>query len=383
MRVLIDFTQIPRQKTGVGIYAINLINAIAQKNEPTCEYYITVQDDDHDFKRFSNTKIKIIPINSKLFRKLPLRLMFEQIILPIIALCYKINLVHSLHYSFPLACCFTKRIVTFHDLTFFKFPQYHLNFKRHYFSFFIWIAHFLVDKIIVVSESTKNDLITLTSTKSDVVKVVHLGCRNTTTDISQREIQAIKKKYRLPDKYILYLGVIEPRKNISNLILAYSAFQKDHHAFSLVIAGKKGWHYHNVFELVKKHNLQNKIVFTGYVDEHDKDPLIKGSKIFVYPSVYEGFGLPVLEAMKLGIPTIANNGSSIKEIAQGGALLVDTMIPQEIYKALCILMNDAKMYREISRKSKLLSKKFTWEKTAEGTVDEYISMQLPIQSDRH
>lgn len=373
MRILIDFSQIPKQKTGVGIYAINLINEIAKYREQTCEYYITVQDDDDEFQQFDNIKVNIIAINSRLFRKLPLRLMFEQLILPIIALYYKIDLVHSLHYSFPLACFFTKRIVTFHDLTFFKYPQFHLRFKKLYFKFFIRIAHVFVDKIIVVSESTKKDLIALTATKSDIVRVVHLGCSNAARQIGHREIQSIKKKYRLPEKYILYLGVIEPRKNIPSLILAFCKFQKEFKDFSLVIAGRKGWHYQNVFTLAKKHNLKNKIVFTGYIDEYDKDILIKGSKIFVYPSVYEGFGLPVLEAMKLGIPTIANNGSSTKEIAQEGALLVDTMIPQQIYKALCTLTNDADMYRKISEKSKLLSKKFTWKRTAEKTISEYLS----------
>ena len=376
MRVLIDLTQIPIQKTGVGIYAVNLIHEIARR-KPVCEYYITVQDDDTEFYTLDNFEINVIRINSKLFRKHLFRFFFEQVILPIIALYHRIDLVHSLHYSFPLACCFTKRIVTIHDLTFFKYPQLHLKLKRVYFKFFILIAHVFVDKIIVVSESTKKDLTTFTSTKSGVVRVIHLGCKDFTRNIGKKEIHAIKNKYCLPDKYILFLGVIEPRKNIENLIRAFYIFQKDHKDFSLVIAGKKGWHYKNVFYLTNKFNLERKIIFPGYVDENDKDPLIKGSRIFVYPSVYEGFGLPVLEAMKMGIPTIANNGSSIKEIAKGGALLVDTMFPEKIYEALSRLVNDQQIYREISEKSILLAKRFTWKKTADRTIEEYLSMLSP------
>jgi glycosyltransferase involved in cell wall biosynthesis len=236
------------------------------------------------------------------------------------------------------------------------------------------VAHFFVDKIIVVSESTKKDLITYTATKSDVIRVIHLGCKDSGRNISEKEIHVIKKKYCLPDKYILFLGVIEPRKNIANLIRAFDIFHRVHRDFSLVIAGKKGWHYNNVFYLAKKYRLDEKIIFPGYVDENDKDILIKGSKIFVYPSVYEGFGLPVLEAMKLGVPTIANDGSSIKEFAQGGALLIDTMYPQKIFEALSALVNDRHMYKEISEKSTLLSKKFTWEKTADRTIKEYLSI---------
>jgi glycosyltransferase involved in cell wall biosynthesis len=375
MRVLIDFTQIPRKKTGVGIYAINLIHEIS-KRKPACDYYITVQDDDLEFDLLNNSDIKVIKINNKIFRRLIFRFIFEQVILPIIALYHRIDLVHSLHYSFPIACSFTKRIVTFHDLTFFKYPQLHLKDKRIYFKFFISIAHLIVDKIIVVSESTKKDLTTFTATKSDIISVIYLGCKDLARNISQKEICEIKRKYCLPEKYILFLGVIEPRKNIANLIRAFYSFQRDHKDFSLVIAGKKGWHYNNVFHLAKQYNLDKQIIFLGYVDENDKDILIKGSKIFVYPSVYEGFGLPVLEAMNLGIPTIASDGSSINEFAKGGALLVDTKDPKQIFDALKALVYDRRLYIEISEKSKLLSKKFTWENTAEQTIEEYLSILL-------
>ena len=373
MRILIDFTQIPVQKTGVGIYAVNLLKELINNNRSE-EIFVTVQDDDAEISQIKNNRVRLIRIKSRIFRRLPFRICFEQIILPFIAFTHKVDIIHSLHYSFPLVCFSKKRIVTIHDLTFFRYPQFHLCIKRNYFKFFIYIAHHFVNKIIVVSESTKKDLVKFTNTRSELVSVIHLGCTEEMPEISKADIEKVRRKYALPDKYLLNLGVIEPRKNIIRLILAFHKIQEYQKEYCLVIAGKKGWLYKDVFLLIKKLELEKKVIFVGFVEEKDKYVLMKGAKIFIYSSVFEGFGLPVIEAMNLGIPTIANNGSSISEFAKKGAILVNTKNVDTISTAICQLINDQELYRHVSKRSKLITKQFTWRETARKTVQEYNSI---------
>ena len=196
--------------------------------------------------------VKLIRIKSRIFRKLPLRFFFEQIVLPIIVLKNKVEIIHSLHYSFPLACFFAKRIVTVHDLTFFKYPQYHLRNKIKYFKFFITIAHLFANKIIVVSESTKRDLLSFTRTKKNKIKTICLGCVDPDYEIRKKDIQTVKRKYGLPDQFMLYLGMIEPRKNIGNLIKAFEKVSRHRNLYHLVIAGKIGWNCQNIRKLIEQ-----------------------------------------------------------------------------------------------------------------------------------
>lgn len=373
-RILIDLTQIPKQKTGAGIYALNLIKEISHAKSPQ-KYFVTIQDDDLEMASAISSSMEVIKINSKIFRFLPFRLIFEQILLPIILLFNKIDIVHSLHYSFPLFSFFAKKIVTVHDLTFFKYPQFHLTFKRIYFKTFLILTPLFVNRIIVVSESTKRDLIRYTNTRSDRIGVIHLGC-NSINDklVTEKKINNIVEKYRLPSKFLLYLGMIEPRKNIISLLKAFSIIRPTKPDYSLVIAGSNGWHYQDVYEMVKQLNLSDYVFFTGYVKEEDKLALIKGSKIFIYPSIYEGFGLPVLEAMSLGVPTITGNGSSLQEIAGGGAILVDIKSPKKIGQSILFLLNTPKAYHSMSNMSKSISLNYSWSKTARLTMRQYNTM---------
>jgi len=371
MNILIDFTQIPKQKVGVGVYAVNLVKQIA-KLDLKNNYYILIQDDEHSLDSSERNNFKLINIQSKIFRKVIFRLLLEQWVIPYIIIKKKIDIIHSLHYSFPLLTFGAKKIVTIHDMSFFLFPKYHEISKRYYFSFFIHLVARLADKIISVSQSTSKDFILLTSARKEKVSVVHLGGGDWSMPSFPRERrELIKKKYGVNGEYLLFVGMIEPRKNLANLILAYDKLLKVNNSYHLVIVGKKGWGYRQVFNLIDDLRLHDKIIFTGFVEEEDKPFIIRDAKIFVYPSKYEGFGIPVLEALSLGIPTVTSNVSSLPEITGGAALLVDPANVDELYLGIKRLLEDETLYQELKKKAVLQASRFSWKKTAQKTIELY------------
>lgn len=371
MNILIDFTQIPKQKVGVGVYALNLVRGIA-KLDLENSYYILIQDDENSLDSLERNNFKLIDIQSRIFRKVIFRFLLEQLFIPYLTVRKRIDVVHSLHYSFPLLTFGAKKIVTIHDMTFFKFPKYHRVIKRYYFKFFTRLVARLADKIISPSESTLKDFILWTGARTEKVSVVHLGGWDWPMPSFPRErIELIKKKYGINGEYLLFIGMIEPRKNVANLILAFDKFLKVNNRYHLVIVGKKGWGYRQVFDLIDELRLYDKIIFTGFVEEDEKPDIIRGAKIFVYPSIYEGFGIPVLEALSLGVPTITSNVSSMPEVAGGAALLVDPTNVDELCLGMKRLLDDETLYQGLKKKAILQARKFSWRKTAQKTIELY------------
>lgn len=372
MKILIDCTQIPLEKTGMGIYAINLISEIHSSDE-TNMYYILIQDDDDEFRFITKSNFILKQIKSGIFRRLFLRFLLEQLYIPYFILKNSIEIIHSLHYSFPLLPLPAKKIVTIPDLTFFKYPQYHVKIKVGYFRLFIRLAAFLADTIITISQSSKTDFLNMFNVNKDKIAVTYLGTTCHRDLLDDEESSCVKEKFSIKNEYILYLGTIEPRKNIKNLIAAFEKITQSGYDGYLVIAGKKGWDVEDVFGFAERVGLKNKIIFTGYVYDNEKAHLIKGAKIFVYPSIYEGFGIPVLEALALGVPTITSNVSSLPEVAGDAALLVDPSNINELFLSMRKLLNNRMLYKNFQERSLAQAKKFSWEITAKETIKVYNS----------
>lgn len=374
MKILIDFTQIPLQKVGVGVYALNLVKEIAKLDYEN-RYYIIIQDDEHSLDDIENQNFKFILVQSKIFRKLIFRFFLEQFIIPYIAIRDNINIIHSLHYSIPLFATGVKRIVTIHDMIFFKFPQYHELIKKYYFRFFTRLSAKLADRIIAISESTKKDFLAIAGAKKDKVVLIYLGKENWShCTFTSEKIEFIKDKYGIKGQYLLFIGTIEPRKNLVKLIDAFKKLLKAEKKYQLVIVGKRGWGYKEIYRKIDDHGLGDEIIFTGFVEEVDKPYIIKGSKIFIYPSLYEGFGIPVLEALTLGVPTITSNVSSMPEIAGNAAFLVDPTDEKAIYSAIKQLLSNQKLYLNYNKRSIIQANKFSWAKTASQTIELYRSL---------
>jgi glycosyltransferase involved in cell wall biosynthesis len=371
MNILIDASQIPLEKTGVGVYADNLIHAILE-TDPRNRYTIVIQDDEKTFADVVQRNIRIVKYPARIFRKLLFRFILEQIFIPLLSLKLKIDVIHSLHYSFPLVAFGRKRVVTIHDMTFFKYPQVHEPCKIFYFRFFILMAARLASRTIVDSESTHRDFIARTDANPETVTTVLPG-RPPTFDRPSAAPQAVitRERFGICGDYILFVGTLEPRKNLFRLILAFARLVTEGIPVQLLALGKKGWGYDPVYRLIEDLGIGNRIVFTGYVDEDEKRHLMKHAKVFVYPSLYEGFGLPLLEALALGLPSVTSNVSSLPEVAGSAAILVDPNDIEAIYRAIRRVLTDEKLRGELSAAARKQARRFSWRTAAKKTIEVY------------
>jgi glycosyltransferase involved in cell wall biosynthesis len=371
MNVLIDATVVTREKAGVGVYAKNLIQEITRIH-PGPRFFLLVQDDDPELDFGDCDNVTMIRVPAKLFRKLPLRFLLEQIFLPMLLIKHRINVVHSLHYSFPLLRFRTRQVVTFHDMTFLNMPEVHQFIKIAYFRFFIRAATRFADKIIFVSASARHDCIARLGPLRVSSSVIHLGKSAAFhPDLAPDEVKRVCVKYGLPEEFVLYVGTIEPRKNLVALVSAFASVRDRHPDLVLVLAGMMGWMYDGLLEAIRRLDLQSRVVFTGFVPEEEKPFLIAGAKVFAYPSLYEGFGIPVLEALACGIPTLTSNISALPEVAGNAALLIDPTNIQELSSALERLLSDQLLRYELKQESLRQAAKFSWGKTAAATLRAY------------
>ena len=224
-------------------------------------------------------------------------------------------------------------------------------------------------KIIAISDNTKQDLIHFFPIAKQKTIVVPLAVHRRYRAIKdQRAIKEALKKYNLPSRFILFVGTIEPRKNIVRLIKAYAIIAKKMGIPPLILVGKKGWNYQEIFKIVKESALEKKVIFTGYVSDHNLPYLYNAADLFVYPSLYEGFGLPVLEAMTCGTPVITSNISSLPEVVDQSALLINPNSISEISCALERLLSDAVLREKLSNDGLTRAESFSWLRTAEQVL---------------
>lgn len=261
-----------------------------------------------------------------------------------------------------------KVIVTIHDLVYKKYPET-VNFDIEKFSTEVEYSIKHSNLIIVVSEATKKDILENFNISQNKIEIVSPGIylEDYNKIYLKEQIDTVKNKYGLSSNFILYLGTIEPRKNITNIILAFEKYKmiSNDKNLKLVIAGRKGWKYEKIFETYKNSKVKKDIKFINYIDEEDKIILYKLAKLFVFPSLYEGFGMPVLEAMAAGIPVITSNVSSLPEVAGEGAILVNPHSVEEIEEGINKIINGDKIFvEELITQGKEQAKKYTWEKSA-------------------
>jgi glycosyltransferase involved in cell wall biosynthesis len=372
MNILIDFSQIPKKKVGVGVYALNLIRQLALLDQRN-HYVVLIQDDDDCLDGIWGTNFHKFKLNHRIFRYFLFRVVLEQILIPILIQLRRIDVVHSLHYSFPFVRSRARIVVTIHDMTFFLYPKYHLRSKIIYFRFFIKQLARRADAVIAVSESTKRDFVRLMGASPKKVTVIPLGRppaedRSLAQSTNPEEVFA---KFGIRRPYLLYVGTMEPRKNIQRLIRTFGCLYNHWPQGQLVIAGTKGWDYKPIFESVCKLRLQQRVAFLGYISDIEKYCLMTHAVGFVYPSLYEGFGLPVLEAMSLGTPTLTSNRSSLPEVARQAALLINPEDETQLLAGLLTFITEPDFCAILSRRAKARSNFFRWRYTAQATLNLY------------
>jgi glycosyltransferase involved in cell wall biosynthesis len=373
MKVLIDATGITRKKAGVGVYARNLIDKLIAAG--TMHLFLVVQDDDPDFDYADLAHVTVLKMPARWLRMIPLRVLFEQTVLPLLIRKYRVDVVHSLHYSFPLFRFGVPAAVTIHDMTSLLMPEVHKGLRMRYHSFFIRRACRWADGLIFVSRSAQSDFIARVGTPRGVSAVVYHGIGKTFQPAhDEAAIARVRDRYGLPSRYVLYIGTVEPRKNLERLVQALATVMPSDPDLSLVIAGMMGWHQEHLPRLIESLGLKSHVYFPGFIAEEDKAHLITGCTLFVYPSLYEGFGLPVLEALASAVPTITSNISSLPEVAGNAALLVDPKDTAALAGAMRAILSDPVLVSELCGKGPEQAKKFTWQRAAEETMAFYTAL---------
>lgn len=257
-----------------------------------------------------------------------------------------------------------RKILVIHDLSFELYPEF-FTFKKR-----LW--HRLIgpkqlcqqaDTIIAISQNTKNDVANIYGIDPSKIKAIYNGINEMYFEpITEAEKLRVKNKYNLPDNYLFYLGNLEPRKNVGSLILAFEKLNQAN--LHLVIAGSPAWKYQKIYQRWQNSPLKDKIKFLGYVDASDKPALYALAKLFVYPSIYEGFGLPPLEAMACGTPVVTSFNSSLVEAVGNAGLLVDPNNYNELAEIIGQLLSDDKLQNFLRQRGLEWSQQFKWKKTA-------------------
>ena len=368
MRIGIDATALPPQPVGAGNYIIQLIRALASL-KVNDEFVIFAQQRGHALISLpENDSFEWIILED---RNPGSRLIWEQTLYPQLIRKSGVDLLHSMHYTRPvkLPCA---SVVTFHDMTFFLYPELHTRAKRLFFPLAIRASARQADALTAVSESTRQDAIRVLGISPEKITTTQLGVDPAFRPINDAAIKGkIAEKYDLPERFILYVGLLEPRKNLPMLIRAYKRLIDGGENFKLVLVGRYGWMYEELLRQINNLDLEEMVHFTGYVSQEDLPLVYNLSSLFVYPTLYEGFGLPALEAMACGVPVITTDVSSLPEIVGEAGILVPVNNVEALYGAMIAVLGDEDLRRKMINKGIQRAAKFTWEQTAILTFQVY------------
>lgn len=278
-----------------------------------------------------------------------------------------------------------KTFVTIHDLAFKYFPEMFSFLELGKLNFLTSMAIRKSHKIITVSQSSKKDILKFyPQIKAEKIKVISHGFDGGVfgEEKNSKEEENIKRKFKIEGKYILYLGALQPRKNLEILIEAFEKIKKQEVVFckkenndsdsrndlKLVLAGEKAWLWKSIFEKIKKSDYAKDIITPGKINFSDVGHLMRGAEIFCFPSLYEGFGIPILEAMSAGVPVVTSSNSSLPEVAGEAALYFDGYNSEELKEKLQSVLKNFALKKELIEKGKKQVKKFSWEKCATETL---------------
>jgi len=365
IRVLMD-----EYYSGVSEYAANLLSAlflIDKENEYKL-FYNSWHNLDARLSSWNRPNAQVIGLHipNKLFNYFGQKLLARPKIDQTLG---GVDIFWSPHFNFTSLSSETKKVVTVHDLSFLRYPEF-FSARKNFWHKALNVKKILktADRIIAVSENTKNDIIELTGASQDKVQVIYSGNNAVKREVTGEETKEFFSRHGLSGRLILYLGTIEPRKNIDNLIAAYNELRFKNESMSdvkLIIAGASGWKNKKIYSEWKKSPYKDDIIFLGYISQKEKEILYSKSAVFVYPSFYEGFGFPPLEAMTYGLPVVCANVSSLPEVVGDAALMINPFKPEEITSALQLILSDENLRQTLIKKGFVRAAVFSWEKTAQ------------------
>jgi glycosyltransferase involved in cell wall biosynthesis len=376
MRIGIDGKVISSRAGGIGTSALNLVRSCiceAAKKYPQWEFVIFIGP---------HTCLAGVPTGNwrvdESFQHIDSSLMRLLFYIPRGLRAQRIDVFHGFdHIGVPLFAKIGRYVATIHDLIPLRWPQ--LVTRKH--RLIVMAAYHRLrqqaDLVITPSEATKADIVRYLQINPTRIAVIPWGCEarfQPTGDLEH--FAAVQQRYRLPARYLLFVGTLEPRKNLTTLLHAYAMLRAEGRGedLKLVVAGRMGWLYSDIFKAVKSLALAEEVIFTGFVDDDDLPDLYRGASLFVFPSLYEGFGLPILEAMASGVPVVTSDTASMPEVAGDAAILVDPHNPRAVAEAMAQVLAEDTLREALAQKGLARARRFTWDTVAQKTLDLYAAL---------
>jgi glycosyltransferase involved in cell wall biosynthesis len=362
IRVAVEASAVPARLTGAGVYVARLLAAMAARDDLELEVFCAPGSAD----ALAAPGLALHPVAAARAGR-PARIAWTQLLAGRAARAAGADLLHGVHYELPVACRLPQ-VVTVHDLTLITNPEWHEPGKVRYFGWALRRAVRAARRVLCVSATTARDLAERLEVAPERIAVTRLG-----TDLrpaGEAEVAALRGRLGLDGPYLLGLGTVEPRKDLPTLVRAFASLAGEL-PHRLVLAGLAGWGAGALAQAVEASGVADRVLLTGYLPEADKAALFTGAEVFAYPSRYEGFGLPVLEAMACGTPVVTTTGGSLPEVAGDAAWLVEPGDAGGLAAALAKLAADPAAAQAAAARGRARAATFTWERCAAQTVVAY------------
>lgn len=372
MRIGLDGRYIRDDFPGIGRYVCNLAWALPAV-APDIEFFLLQNPDApntrYDIEALRQPNLTLVSADT------PIRSVSEQIHLPRLARQLSLDVFHAPYYitAYRTPC---QLVITIYDAISARYPEYLPSLAmRVIFEVTTRLALQVADQILTLSDASRQDLVNLYHTDPDRVTVTPLAAGPRFQSVDPRTVDELKRRLNLPDRYVLYVGVNKPHKNLVRLTEAWAQVTASgNKGYHLVVAGREDPRYPQAREHVAMSGLGN-VMFLGEVGEEDLPALYSGAELFVFPSLYEGFGLPVIEAMACGTPVACSNVSSLPEVAGDAAVLFDPHTPESIATAIRRLLSDTELRDQLRQRSVVQAGRFSWRRTAQLTLEAYKQRQ--------
>ena len=342
LNALVLRTDASYRNAGPSRYTTNLVEAVL------------AQPSEHDFTLFLNEQVRALPFAParpvRVLRtraptsRTSIRVLWEHLLAPWHIGAARLEAVHSMLNVVPLAAP-TRHVVTVHDLSFMRTPGAHPTHRRWYLTAATWLSARRARTVLADSHATKDDVVELLGADPDRVHVVYPGSEAAFHPRSEAQVQAFRHNNALVRPFVLFVGTLEPRKNVDVLVRAFGVAARDGFAGDLVLAGGSGWATEAIDAALAASPVRDRIRRIGYVKQEDLPYWYCAADLVVYPSSYEGFGIPVLEAMASGTPVITSNRSSLPEVAGDAALTVDPRDIPQLATAMTVVLAVARTAR--------------------------------------
>ena len=378
MRIAVDVSLVPGQRVGGGQYAYQLVRALAAIDQVNSYrlypvFYYIVHPDHRlaDLPETANMRVAhryLPPALVRFLWRQDRSERFKEYLLG------GADLVHSTTFCVPRFVRRRRRlVVTIYDLSFVTHPEFHLPANVEHCLAGTRLAIERADALIAISESSRRELIDQMGAPPERIVVTPLAAVPGLSRVTDAQrLDAVRRRYDLPDRFVLFLGAMEPRKNLPRLLEAFAALSPALRSeFQLVVAGTQGWLNDSVHNHVQKLALGESVRFPGYVDQEDIAALYSLATVFAYPSLWEGFGLPVLEAMACGTPVLTSSVSSLPEVAGEATVLVSPTDADAIAEGLARLLEDGALRAALSGRGHHRATQFSWERCARETLAVY------------